>query len=112
VSARDRSRESIFTSIAQAGDSGPQTGPELSPSALDVPALLLEVGAALPVKRIANLSELSKGYCAWICDIGEVFPYAFPEPVISWRNTWAQLPQVGCAMPNPPLSERFLRRRI
>jgi hypothetical protein len=65
ASVADRSRKSIFTSIAQASHSGPQTSPELSRSTLDTPALLLEVGAALPFKRPANLSELGKGHQAW-----------------------------------------------
>jgi hypothetical protein len=60
--ARDRSRKSVFTSIAQAGDSGLQASRKLSPSTLDIPTLLPEVGAALPFKRLANLSELSKRY--------------------------------------------------
>jgi hypothetical protein len=60
ASAADRSRKSIFTSIAQAGDSGPQASPELSPSTLDARTLLLKVGVALAFKRPANLSELSK----------------------------------------------------
>src|SRR5262245_33286677 len=56
---RDRSRKSIFTSIAQAGDSGPQASHELSLSTLDARTLLLKVGAAL-FEPPANLSELSK----------------------------------------------------
>ena len=54
-----RSRKSIFASIAQAGDSGPQARPELSPSTLDAGTLLLKVGAAL-FEPPANLSKLSK----------------------------------------------------
>ena len=62
ASATDRSCESLFTTIAQASDSGLQTSPELALSTLGVPALLLEVGAALSFKRPAYLSELSKRY--------------------------------------------------
>ena len=57
--ASDRSRESIFTSIAQAGDSGPQASAELFPSTLDAPTLLLKMLAAL-FEKPANLSELGK----------------------------------------------------
>jgi len=59
TSAADRSCKSIFTSIAQAGDSGPQASAELSLSTLDARTLLLKVGTALFAKP-ANLSELSK----------------------------------------------------
>ena len=59
ASVADRSRKSIFTSIAQASDSGPQASPELSPSTLDTRTLLLKVGAAL-LEAPANLSEFSK----------------------------------------------------
>jgi hypothetical protein len=65
ASASDRTRKSVFASIAQAGDSGPQASPELSPSTLDARTLLLKMGAALPFKRPANLSELSKRHQAW-----------------------------------------------
>jgi hypothetical protein len=58
--ASDRSRESLFTSIAQAGDSGPQASAELSPSTFDARTLLPKVGAALLFERPANLSELGK----------------------------------------------------
>ena len=60
ASAADRSRKSIFTSIAQAGDSGPQASPQPSLAALDVRTLLPNVGVALFAERPANLSELSK----------------------------------------------------
>ena len=59
ASAADRSRKSIFTSIAQASDSGSQASRELSLSRLDARTLSPKVGAALFV-RLANLSELSK----------------------------------------------------
>lgn len=59
TSAADRSRKSIFTRIAQAGDNGPQASPELSPCVLDAPTLLLKVRATL-FEQPANLSELSK----------------------------------------------------
>jgi hypothetical protein len=62
--AADRSRESILTSIAQAGDSGPQASPELFACTLDAAALLLKVGAAL-LEEPANLSELSKRHQTW-----------------------------------------------
>ena len=60
ASAADRSRKSIFTSIAQAGDSGPQASPEPSLATLDVRTLLPNVGVALLAERPANLSELAK----------------------------------------------------
>jgi hypothetical protein len=60
ASAADRSRKCFFTSIAQAGDSGPQASCELSPSTLNARTLLMKVGAALAFKRSADLSELSK----------------------------------------------------
>ena len=59
ASAADRSRKSIFASIAQAGDRGLQASSELSPSTIDARTLLLKVGAAF-FERSANLSELSK----------------------------------------------------
>jgi hypothetical protein len=60
----DRSRKRVFTSIAQAGDSGPQASPELSSSTLDARTLLLKVGAAI-IANPANLSELGKRHQAW-----------------------------------------------
>jgi hypothetical protein len=60
ANAADRSRKSIFTSIAQAGDRRPQAGPKPSPYMLDARTLLPKVGAALFAERPANLSELSK----------------------------------------------------
>ena len=60
----DRSPESVFTSIAQAIDSGLQASLELSTLTLDTLALLPKVGAALGM-RLANRSEPSKRYCAW-----------------------------------------------
>jgi hypothetical protein len=60
ANAADRSRKSIFTSIAQAGDRRPQAGPEPSPYTFDARTLLPKVGAALFAERPANLSELSK----------------------------------------------------
>ena len=59
ANAADRSRKSIFTSIAQAGDRRPQAGPKPSPYMLDARTLLPKVGAAFFV-RPAKLSELSK----------------------------------------------------
>ena len=59
TSAADRSGKRIFTSIAQARDSGPQASAELSPCTFDTPTLLLKVGAAFFTEP-ANLSELSK----------------------------------------------------
>ena len=58
--AADRSRKSILTSIAHAGDGGPQASPEPSLATLDVRTLLPNVGVALFAERPANLSELSK----------------------------------------------------
>ncbi len=54
-----RSRKSVFTTIAQAGDSGPQASAELSPSTLDARTLLTNVGAAI-LAKLAKLSELGK----------------------------------------------------
>ena len=59
TSAVDRSRKSVFTRIAQAGDCGPQASREPSPSALDARTLFPNVGAAVFAKPL-NLSELSK----------------------------------------------------
>jgi hypothetical protein len=64
ASATDRSRESIFTSIAQAIDSGLQASLELSPFTLGTRTLLPKVGTAIFAKS-ANLSELSKHHQAW-----------------------------------------------
>lgn len=55
----DRSPESVFTSIAQAIDSGRQASLELPPFTLDTCALSPKVGIALWVKP-ANRSEPSK----------------------------------------------------
>jgi len=60
----DRSPESVFTSIAQAIDSGLQASLELSAFTLDTLALLPKVGAALWM-RLANRSPPSKRHCAW-----------------------------------------------
>jgi hypothetical protein len=50
--------------IAQAGDSGPQANPELSPCTFDARTPLLKMSAAL-FERPANLGELSKRHQAW-----------------------------------------------
>src|SRR5580704_10659447 len=48
-----RSRKSVFTSMAQVGDSGPQARPELSSSTLDARTLLLKVGSAPRFDNVA-----------------------------------------------------------
>ena len=60
----DRSPESVFTSIAQAIDSGLQASLELPASTLDALALLPKVGTALWM-RLANRSKPSKRHYAW-----------------------------------------------
>jgi hypothetical protein len=64
MSEADRSRESVLTSIAQVGDSGPQASTEVPAFTLDARTLLPKVGAALLAKP-TNLSELSKRHQAW-----------------------------------------------
>jgi hypothetical protein len=56
------SHKLVFTSIAQAGDSGLQASPELAP--LDVRTLLVNMGTALFVS-LANLTELGERHQAW-----------------------------------------------
>jgi hypothetical protein len=57
ASAADRSHKNVFTTITQAGDSGPQAIAELS--TLDVCTLLMHVDPAI-ITKSANLSKLSK----------------------------------------------------
>ena len=58
----DRSHKSVFTTIAQAGDSGPQAIPELS--TLDARTQFIKVGPAI-ITMFANFSVLRKPLYAW-----------------------------------------------
>ena len=93
ANAADRSRKSVFTRIAQTGDSGPQASPEPSLRTLDARALLLKVRPALCAKP-ANLSELGKRDQAWKRHIANVLPHTSPEAVVSRWNPGAQPPEV------------------